>query len=216
MARLLAALKSFFKFLVLDGVIDSSPASDIASPRLDEKLPVVLNREEVFFLLDTAANIKERLVVEILYASGIRVSELVNLKTTDIDLNEGWIRIIGKGSRERFVPIGEKTSSLIKEYLEKTLIRDDFLLKGKSGSGPMSREGVWKLIRRCVRRAGIAKPVTPHTLRHTFATHLLENGADLRSIQMLLGHSNIDTTQVYTHVNRRNMKDMHRKYHPRP
>ncbi len=145
----------------------------------------------------------------------MRVSELSALKISDIDFNEGWIKVIGKGRKERFVPFSARTARLIKSYLSESGIKEGFVFRGQKGAA-MSREGIWKLIKRCARRAALQKTITPHTLRHTFATHLLEHGADLRSIQILLGHSNIDTTQIYTHVNRKNIKEMHSRYHPRP
>ncbi len=213
-SRLLAAIKSFLKFMVLDNIIDSSPASDIGGPRLEEKLPVVLTEDEIELFISASANIKEHFILEILYSTGMRVSELSALKVSDIDLNEKWIKVIGKGRKERFVPFSVKTARLMKRYFSEKGINEGFVVRGHRGA-PMSREGIWRLIKRCAKRAGIKKSIAPHTLRHTFATHLLEHGADLRSIQVLLGHSNIDTTQIYTHVNRRNIKEMHSRYHPR-
>jgi len=214
-ARALAAIKSFYNFLLLDDIVDSNPADDINTPKIPEKLPSVLSRREVEQLINAAENGKDRLIIELFYATGARVSELINLKVENFDFEEGWVSIFGKGRKERFIPLGKNMRNLILNYIKlKELKPSSFLFSKKNGK-KITREGVWKIITKCSKKAGINKEVTPHTLRHTFATHLLENGADLRIIQELLGHSNIDTTQIYTHVNRKNMKEMHRKYHPR-
>ena len=214
-ARLLAAVKSFYKYMVLDDIIHESPAIDIDSPKLSEKLPVVLTDEEIKRLLEVAEGIKDKLLLEMFYATGMRVSEMVSLKVEDIDYNDGWVRIFGKGSKERFVPVGKNILKLLKKYVEEKKLEPNEYLFSKSNGKPLTRVSVWKIVKKYSQKAGINKKVAPHTLRHTFATHLLENGADLRSIQELLGHSNIDTTQIYTHVNRKNLKEMHKKYHPR-
>ncbi|MFC2061343.1 site-specific tyrosine recombinase XerD [Elusimicrobiota bacterium] len=214
-ARLIAAVKSFYNFLILDDMIKESPADDIETPKVTLKLPTVLTADEMEKLIESADNIRDRTMLELLYATGMRVSELINLKLEDIDLEEGWVRIFGKGDKERSVPVGKNILDIIKEYLkERKLIPSSFLFS-KSSDKPITRERVWRIIKIYAVKAGIKKDVTPHTLRHTFATHLLENGADLRIIQELLGHANIDTTQIYTHVNRRNLKEMHKKFHPR-
>ncbi|MEA3505925.1 MAG: site-specific tyrosine recombinase/integron integrase [Elusimicrobiota bacterium] len=214
-ARRLAAIKSFYKFMVLDDIIDNSPAEDIDTPKLPSKLPVILSRDEVKALMAAPPDFRGQLIVEIFYATGLRVTELTGMRFEDIDFNDNWIKIRGKGSKERFVPVdGDLITLLKKQYDQKNCRPQDFVIAKKNGK-PFSREGIWKLIKKYSRIAGINKKLTPHTLRHTFATHLLENGADLRTIQMLLGHANIDTTRIYTHVNRKNMKDMHTKYHPR-
>ncbi len=214
-ARLIAAVKSFYKFLAIDNVVEENPAEDIDSPKLSQELPVTLTVEEVNKLIEFADNQRDKLLFELFYATGMRVSEMVMLKKEDIDFDDGWVRIFGKGAKERFVPLGKNILKLIKKYLSKSKIVGPGFLFSKSNGKPITREGIWKIIKRNSVKAGIHKKVAPHTLRHTFATHLLENGADLRTIQELLGHSNIDTTQIYTHVNRKNIKDMHMKYHPR-
>ncbi len=215
MARKLASIKSFYKFLIIEDTVDKNPASDIEGPRLSYKLPVVLTEPEVEKLIQSAENFRDRLILELLYATGIRVTELVNLKLSDIDLDRGWVKILGKGKKERFVPVGKKMVKKIKKYARKRGLKPKNYLFSKSGKKPLKRETVWKIVKKISRKTRLKKSVTPHTLRHTFATHLLENGADLRTIQVLLGHASIDTTQIYTHVNRKNIKDMHKKYHPR-
>ncbi len=214
-ARKLAAIKSFYKFMVLDDVIPESPAQDIDSPKLALKLPVVLSIKEVGELIDSAKSLRDRLLLELFYATGMRVSEMVNLKVEDVDFDDGWIRILGKGMKERFVPVGKNILKLLRKYIEEKKILPSGFLFSKSNGKFMTRESIWKIVKKYSLKAGIPRKVAPHTLRHTFATHLLENGADLRTIQELLGHSNIDTTQIYTHINRRNIKEMHMKYHPR-
>ncbi len=214
-ARKLAAIKSFYKFMVLDDVIPESPAQDIDSPKLALKLPVVLSIKEVGELIDSAQSSRDRLLLELFYATGMRVSEMVNLKVEDVDFDDGWIRILGKGMKERFVPVGKNILKLLRKYIEEKKILPSGFLFSKSNGKFITRESIWKIVKKYSLKAGIPRKVAPHTLRHTFATHLLENGADLRTIQELLGHSNIDTTQIYTHINRRNIKEMHMKYHPR-
>lgn len=214
-ARLLASIKSFYKYMILDDIIEINPAEDIDSPKLSEKLPVVLSNDEVNRLIESADGSRDRLLLELFYATGMRVSEMVNLKVEDIDFDDGWIRIFGKGGKERFVPAGKNILKLLNKYIAERNHKPSAFLFSKSNGRPLTREGVWKIVKKYSLKAGIVKNIAPHTLRHTFATHLLENGADLRTIQELLGHSNIDTTQIYTHVNRKNLKEMHMKYHPR-
>lgn len=214
-ARVLAAIKSFYKFMLLDDIIQESPAVDIDSPKLSEKLPVVLSAEEVVRLIESATNSRDRLLLELFYATGMRVSELAKLKAEDIEYDEGWVKIFGKGAKERFVPVGKTIIRLLKNYITEKNIKPSEFLFSKSNGKHITRVGIWKIIKKYAVMAGINKDIAPHTMRHTFATHLLENGADLRTIQELLGHSNIDTTQIYTHVNRKNLKEMHKKFHPR-
>ncbi|MGM0441881.1 MAG: site-specific tyrosine recombinase XerD [Elusimicrobiota bacterium] len=214
-ARKLASLKSFFKFLLIDDIVDNNPAVDIETPNLSQKLPTVLTEHETENLIQAAGNTRDRLILELLYATGMRVTELINLKLSDVDLNRGWIKIMGKGKKQRFVPIDKRMVKKIKNFVGENELKPKHYLFSKRGSKPLKRETIWKIVKKISQKTGIKKTVTPHTLRHTFATHLLEHGADLRSIQVLLGHSSIDTTQIYTHVNRKNMKDMHKKYHPR-
>jgi integrase/recombinase XerD len=225
-ARNLSSLKVFYRFLVSDGKIQTNPARLITTPKLPRRLPGVLSGEEVERLLavpdaSTDRGLRDRAMLELLYASGLRVSELVGLKITNINLEAGWVRTIGKGSKERMVPMGSKAQQCLKDYLAHS--RPSLLRKRGSSSlfvtsraKCMSRQAFWKIIKRCSKRAGIRKEISPHSLRHSFASHLLEHGADLRSVQIMLGHADISTTQIYTHVTRERLKQIHEKYHPRP
>ena len=225
-ARNLSSLKVFYRFLVSDGKLKTNPARLISNPKLPRRLPGVLSSEEVERLLaapdvQTPRGLRDRAMLELLYASGLRVSELVGLKMVSVNLEAGWVRTVGKGSKERMVPMGSKAQQSLKEYLADSRPR---LLKKRSSSHlfvtsrakPMSRQAFWKIIKRCARLAGIRKEISPHSLRHSFASHLLEHGADLRSVQIMLGHADIATTQIYTHVTRERLKQIHEKYHPRP
>lgn len=225
-ARNLSALKMFFRFLVSDGKIKSSPARLLGTAKLAQRLPGVLSRQEVDSLLsqpDGSNHLGKRdsALLEILYATGLRVSELVGLKLSNINLEAGYVRLMGKGSKERIVPMGSKALDTLKTYLSEGR---PSLLKGRSSSylflnlrgNPITRQGFWKVIKKYGRSAGIKKEITPHKLRHSFATHLLEGGADLRSVQVMLGHADISTTQIYTHISRERLKQVHERYHPRP
>jgi integrase/recombinase XerD len=225
-ARNLSSLKVFYRFLVSDGKIQTNPARLISNPKLPRRLPGVLSGEEVERLLaspvaSTSRGLRDRAMLELLYASGLRVSELVGLRIVNINLEAGWVRTIGKGSKERMVPIGSKAQQALKEYLihsRPSLLRkrSSSCLFVTSRAKPMSRQAFWKIIKRCSKLAGIRKEISPHSLRHSFASHLLEHGADLRSVQIMLGHADISTTQIYTHVTRERLKQIHEKYHPRP
>jgi integrase/recombinase XerD len=224
--RNLSAIKTFFRFLVSEGIVENSPARLLETPRLSRRLPDVLSKAEVERLLsqpDTSkrGGQRDRAMLEVLYATGLRVSELVSLKTSDINLEAGYVRTLGKGSKERIVPMGEKAVEAVKEYLL------DGRHKTAKGTNPpylflnfrgrqMTRQGFWKIIKKHGRGAVINKKITPHSLRHSFASHLLEAGADLRSVQVMLGHADISTTQIYTHVTRERLKELHKKCHPRP
>ncbi|MFH0797277.1 MAG: site-specific tyrosine recombinase XerD [Candidatus Omnitrophota bacterium] len=239
-ARLVAAVSTYIKFLLQEGVLKEHPLPDLESPRLEKNLPRFLSRQEVERLLATPdsspAGIRDRAILELLYATGMRVSELAKLKVSDVDLIENLARVKGKGNKERLVPFGEPAARAVKKYLdvvrpfqgrEELTARlkashyegpkaDDptlFLSRQKKG---LSRQSVWKVIRKSARLAGISKKVYPHILRHSFATHLLEAGADIRLIQELLGHQSLATTQVYTHVDRTRLREIHQRYHPRP
>ena len=225
-ARNLSALKMFFRFLVYDGKIENSPARLLNTPKLPRKLPGVISLEEVDRLLsqpDPATHLgqRDKAMLELLYATGLRVSELVGLKLSNINLEAGYVRTVGKGAKERMVPMGAKALEALKDYLGDGRVG---LLKSKmvphlflnARGGPITRQGFWKIIRQYGLKAGIKIPITPHLLRHSFASHLLECGADLRAVQVMLGHADISTTQIYTHVTRDRLKQIHEKYHPRP
>jgi integrase/recombinase XerD len=224
-ARLLSSLKRFFQYELREGKIDADPTLQIAAPKIPRSLPKSLSEADVEALLaapdvDTALGLRDRAMLETLYASGLRVSELVGLKVVQVGLDSSVIKTLGKGKKERLVPFGEQAYDWISRYLGEAR---PALLSGKTsdamfvtarGAG-MSRQAFWYLIKRYALIAGIDKPLSPHTLRHAFATHLINHGADLRVVQLLLGHSDISTTQIYTHVARERLKQIHREHHPR-
>ncbi|HHY16780.1 MAG TPA: site-specific tyrosine recombinase XerD [Firmicutes bacterium] len=224
-ARRLAALKAFYQFLLKENYVARDPTDDLSSPRLERKLPRVLTVEEVERLLnqpDTSspAGKRDQAMLEVLYATGIRVSELVNLNMDDIDFREGFVRCMGKGSKERVVPMGEIAANSLRTYIEtgrpKILSnpREQALFLNHHGRR-LTRQGFWKIVKKYAVQAQIQKEITPHTLRHSFATHLLENGADIRAVQEMLGHADISTTQIYTHVTKDRLKDVYARSHPR-
>jgi integrase/recombinase XerD len=222
-ARNLVSIRVFYKFLFANNHINDTPALDIDSPRLWRNLPRVLTYPEVERLLSQPSpsnpqGIRDRAMLELLYASGLRVSELTFLKTENLFFDEGYLKVYGKGSKERVVPFGEPAALALESYRNKVRIQWDplhqipyFFLSRKKDK--MTRQNVWTLIKKYALSAGI--DISPHTLRHTFATHLLERGADLRAVQMMLGHVDIATTQIYTHVNREHLYDVYKKFHPR-
>jgi len=225
-ARTISTIKTFFRFLVTEKKIKSSPARLLETPKLSQKLPVILTQNETKTLLSqpdisSVTGQRDKAMLEVLYGTGLRVSELVNLKISDINLEAGYLRTMGKGSKERIIPIGEKAVDSIKDYISNGRIK---LLKGRQSpflflnfrGKPLTRQGFWKIIKRHGATAGIQKEISPHKLRHSFASHLLEGGADLRSVQIMLGHADISTTQIYTHVTTKHLKETHRKCHPRP
>ena len=224
-ARLLSAMRGFFKFMVRDSHLKKSPVANLTSPRLRRQLPTVLSVAEVERLLaqpnpDLPLGQRDAAMLELLYGTGLRVTELITLAVGRVNLEVGFLVARGKGSKERIVPMGEAAIEAVKSY---TLGARPRLLKGRvsevlfvSNRGTaMTRQGFWKLLKKYGRQAGMERSLTPHTLRHSFATHLLERGADLRSVQMMLGHADISTTQIYTHVARERLREVHRKYHPR-
>jgi len=226
LARCLVSIRTFYRFCVTEGKIESNPARLLGIPKLYQHLPNILNRDEVEALLSqpdpqTDLGRRDKAMLELLYATGLRVTELVGLKINNINLEAGFIRTMGKGSKERIIPMGTKALDALKEYLQDS--RPSFLQKGKlpylflnRRGKPLTRQGFWKILKQYALKAGITRKVSPHTLRHSFATHLLEGGADLRSVQIMLGHADISTTQIYTHVARERLKEIHEKYHPRP
>ena len=224
-ARHLSAIRQFHRFLVREGLAAEDPTAHLESPRPWRRLPGVLSSEEVERLLaprpqTTPQAVRDRAMLEVMYASGLRVSELVGLRLSDLDLHVGVVRVLGKGNKERLVPLGDAAIESLRDYLAQGRPRMEkgraspHLFLGRHGRG-LTRQMFWILLGRYVRAAGITKRVTPHTLRHSFATHLLERGADLRIVQLMLGHADIGTTQIYTHVSRARLKAIHAKYHPR-
>ena len=224
-ARQLSSFRRFFRYLVREGAIREDPTAQIAMPKIGRSLPKSLTEEEVEALLAAPAvgdplGSRDRTMLEVLYATGLRVSELVNLRYGQINLNQGVIRIVGKGNRERLIPLGDEAVRWLTEFVrgarDEILLdrQTDYLFPTRRGDR-MTRQAFWHIIKRYARKAGIAKGLSPHTLRHAFATHLLNHGADLRVVQILLGHSDLSTTQIYTHVASERMKELHSRHHPR-
>jgi integrase/recombinase XerD len=226
LARHIASIRAFHHFLLREKAVDHDPTVHIESPQHERSLPKVLSMEEVEILLDSPKltdhfGYRDKAMLEMMYATGIRVSELIGLTLSDVHLTMGFVRCMGKGSKERIIPIGKTASDAIEQYLEKgrpklasKKHKDDSLFLNHHGKG-LSRQGFWKILKRLATEAGIEKELTPHTMRHSFATHLLENGADLRAVQEMLGHADISTTQIYTHVTKTRLKDVYTKFHPR-
>lgn len=224
-ARHLITLRGFYRFLVQDKILEFDPAKLIDLPKSGLKLPDVLSVSEVNLLLNTPdinkpLGKRNSAMLELLYAAGLRVSELVNLKFLDVNLEACFVRVLGKGSKERIVPFGLYAKNKIDDYINNSrplLLKNcisKYLFVARAGK-PMTRQGFWKLLKQYVKQAGIKKKVTPHSLRHSFASHLLEGGADLRTVQVMLGHVDISSTQIYTHVARDHLRQIHEKYHPR-
>ena len=224
-ARYTSALKRFYRYLLRENLIAADPTLNLDSPKLPRSLPKTLTEADVERLLDSAdivtpLGLRDRAMLETLYATGLRVSELVGLKLTAVNLNDGVLRVTGKGNKDRLVPLGEEAVQWLKRYLAeaRSLLLErqlsDAVFVTARGGG-MTRQAFWYLIKRRARAAAITRPLSPHTLRHAFATHLLNHGADLRVVQMLLGHSDISTTQIYTHVARERLKQLHAVHHPR-
>ena len=223
--RLVSSLKRFFQFALREGLRADDPAADLDAPKIGRSLPKAMSEAEVEALLAapdvaSAQGLRDRAMLETLYASGLRVSELVGLKGVQVSLDMGVVRILGKGSKERLTPLGEEASDWIARYQRESrpvllgARKSDALFVTARG-GPMTRQAFWGLVKRHAAAAGIRRAISPHTLRHAFATHLINHGADLRVVQLLLGHADISTTQIYTHVARERLKSLHRKHHPR-
>lgn len=224
-ARFTSTIRSFHLFALREKYAAKDPTVLIETPKYERKLPDVLSIDEIDLLLTTPETSKnngyrDRTMLELLYATGIRVSELINIEVEDVNLLMGFVKVFGKGNKERIIPLGETVIELLKTYIEnvrpqllkKQVTHTLFLnMQGK----PLTRQGIWKIIKQTGAKAGIQKRLTPHTLRHSFATHLLENGADLRAVQEMLGHSDISTTQLYTHVSKTQIRKMYQQYHPR-
>ncbi len=224
-SRHMVSIRGFYKFLVHEKILRINPAQNIDLPKSGLKLPDVLSVQEITQVLNMAdlqkpAGVRNAAMLELMYAAGLRVSELIAVKLQDINLDQCCIRVFGKGSKERMVPFGQHARQKIDCYINSIRPRllnshvSPYLFVARAGK-PMTRQGFWKLLKRYARSAGINKPITPHSLRHSFASHLLEGGADLRSVQIMLGHEDISTTQIYTHVARDRLRMIHEKYHPR-
>jgi len=225
LARRLSSLRRFYIYLVREGLMQHDPSARVESPRIGRPLPKSLTEAEVEALLNapdinTSLGLRDRAMLEVLYATGLRVSELTGLTLTQINLRQGLVRIIGKGNKERLVPLGEESLDWLQRYLKEgrpDIVKNktpDALFPNRRGEA-MTRQAFWYLIKRHAQAAGVSKALSPHVLRHAFATHLLNHGADLRVVQMLLGHSDISTTQIYTHVARERLKSLHAQHHPR-
>ncbi|UUX34551.1 site-specific tyrosine recombinase XerD [Fundicoccus culcitae] len=226
-SRMISVLKQFFLFLLKEGVISKNPMYMIQSPKKAQHLPKALSMKQVEAIIEapdikTAWGLRDRAIFELMYASGLRVSELTHLSLDELHLDLGFIQTLGKGNKERIVPIGDEAAYWIEKYLEE--VRPSFSKKSSKTTNALfltergamfTRQGIWKNLNKYVQQAGITQSVSPHMLRHSFATHLLENGADLRMVQELLGHSNISTTQIYTHISKQRLQEVYRKAFPR-
>lgn len=224
-SRTLSAIKGFFSFLLKEGVLDKNPAADVEAPKAHKSLPKALSLDEVDALLaapdpEDSGGLRDRAMLEVLYATGLRVSELIGLDIGQVHLDAGYLRTMGKGSKERLVPLGDAARHWTQRYLAESRDRflgrrtSRYLFLNRRGS-KLSRQYFWRKVRDYSRLAGIRKAISPHSLRHSFATHLLARGADLRSVQMMLGHADISTTEIYTHVTRERLKRIHEQHHPR-
>jgi len=223
--RVLAALRGFYRYCIREKIVERNPMENIERAKTWSRLPDTLTRDEMNRLLDqpddsTFLGMRDKAMLELLYATGMRVSELVSLTVNDVNWQMGYCTVIGKGRKERIVPMGRVAFKVLDRYVEETRTRImkhrslTPLFVNRSGTG-LTRQGFWKIVKKYAKRAGLEKKVYPHTFRHSFATHILEGGADLRSVQVLLGHADIATTQIYTHVTGERLKEIHRKYHPR-
>jgi integrase/recombinase XerD len=224
-ARILSSLKRFYGYLLREGLIQSDPCELIDAPRLAPALPESLSENDVESLLQapeivSALGFRDRAMLELLYATGLRVSELVELNFQQVNFRQGCLRVVGKGEKERLVPVGEEAMDWLERYLNQArpmilgARQSDYLFVTNRGSS-MTRQAFWHIIKRYAKQAGIDKHLSPHTLRHAFATHLLNHGADLRVVQLLLGHSDLSTTQIYTHIAQQRLKELHSQFHPR-
>ncbi len=224
-ARHLVTIRGFYKYLSGEKIIKSNPIKEVSIPKTGRSLPKVISVSEVQALLESGDTVTPRdqrniAMMEVMYGAGLRVSELISLKLSDINLDAGFVRVMGKGSRERIVPMGSKAREMTRKWIDQgrqTVLNyqpGEYLFAARAGR-PMTRQAFWKIIKKHAVLAGLAQTVSPHTLRHSFATHLLEGGADLRSVQAMLGHSDISTTQIYTHISREYLVRMHQAFHPR-
>lgn len=225
LSRRISSLRSFFQFLTAEKRININPVANLKTPKTEKKLPQVLSLQEIDILLSQPdlskpQGLRDKAILEVLYSTGLRISELTLLNLDSINLEDGYLRCFGKGSRERILPLGELACQALKDYLEKGRhkllknAREEALFINRQGKR-LTRQGCWKIIKFYAKKAGFTKDITPHTLRHSFATHLLENGADLRVVQELLGHLDITTTQLYTHLTTKHLREVYDKAHPR-
>jgi len=225
LSRRISSLRSFFQFLTAEKRININPVANLKTPKTEKKLPQVLSLQEIDILLSQPdlskpQGLRDKAILEVLYSTGLRISELTLLNLDSINLEDGYLRCFGKGSRERILPLGELACQALKDYLEKGRLkllknaREEALFINRQGKR-LTRQGCWKIIKFYAKKAGFTKDITPHTLRHSFATHLLENGADLRVVQELLGHLDITTTQLYTHLTTKHLREVYDKAHPR-
>ena len=223
--RQLSSFRRFFRYIMREGMRDTDPTADIEMPRIGRSLPKTLSEEEVDSLLnapntDEPLGHRDRAMLELLYATGLRVSELINLKQSQINFNQGVLRIVGKGDRERLIPLGDESQRWLRDFIDGPRMeillerQTDYLFPTRRGDR-MTRQAFWHIIKRYAEKSGVRRKLSPHSLRHAFATHLLNRGADLRVVQLLLGHSDLSTTQIYTHVARERLKDLHGDHHPR-
>ena len=218
--RMIESIRQFYKFLIAENFIKTDPTINLTAPKVDLILPDMLTNEEVTKLLNSVSgtdnlSIRNRAMLELLYATGLRVSELISLKFSNIDIEECYVKIFGKGNKERLVPFGQKAQLYLKRYLRiRNNTKSEFIFLTRLNK-PISRIEFWRQLKQIALKAGITKNITPHTLRHSFATHLLTGGADIRFVQEMLGHSSISTTQIYTHISQERLKEQHKKFHPR-
>lgn len=224
-ARRLSSIKTFYRFLILEGYLAVNPSADLETPKIRRKLPYILSREEVDRLMEQPnvvlpLGIRDRAMLELMYGTGLRVSELLSLQIEDINTTAGFLRCMGKGRKERIIPVNQTSLDWVQRYLVKSrgvLVKNHLerVLFVNANGRKMSRQGFFKILSCYIEKSGVQKKVTPHTLRHSFATHLLENGADLRIVQEILGHADISTTQIYTHLTKGRLKEVYQQYHPR-
>ncbi len=226
LARHISSIRSFHQFLIREKVSNTDPTVHLEMPRMDKKLPNILSIEEIEELIAASNNgkpqgLRDRAMLEVLYATGMRISECISLKLEDLNLTMGFVRCFGKGGKERIIPLGRSALNACEVYFKegrpkliKPLHQTDIIFVNQRGKG-LTRQGVWKLMKEYAVKAGIQNQITPHTIRHSFATHLIENGADLRAVQEMLGHADISTTQIYTHVSKTRLKDVYKQFHPR-
>ncbi|HZJ85281.1 MAG TPA: site-specific tyrosine recombinase XerD [Syntrophomonadaceae bacterium] len=224
-ARILSSLRAFFKFLIIEGVVANNPTQDIDTPRVKRRLPQILTIKEIDHLFNQPnlikpLGIRDRAMLELMYGTGVRVSELLNIRMEELNTTAGFLRCFGKGQKERIIPVNQTSIDWINRYITNArslLVKNPIerCLFVNANGRPMTRQGFYKILTNYAKKAEIKKEVTPHTLRHSFATHILENGADLRAVQEMLGHVDISTTQIYTHLTRARLREVYQKYHPR-